>query len=453
MKPASVAVASGPAADSLRVRMARGVIWNLIGTATLQGSTFIINLAVANLLGRRAFGEYAIVQSTVVLLTSVVQWAAGYTATKYLAEFRSIDPARAGRLLGMLAVVSGFLGGLFALSLLVGARSLALHVLNNPELSTPLMIASGGVLFGVGNVFLIGALAGLESYPAFGRAGLIGGTAAVIACVIGARLGGLAGAVLGLVVGAVIQFATLARLVATETSRHGIRMEVAGIRAESNLLIRYSLPVALSGLVTLPAIWLANALLARQPAGYDAMAVFAAANSFRIMVIFLPSIVNSVSLSLLNNQRGVGDERRFRRIFWFNVGAAALVAAGAATVISLSGRFLLTAFGHEFVAGYSVLLVLMAATVPESLANAMIQLVHSRERSWVALRWVTIPGFGTLVVAAWILTPIAGASGLAWAYVAAWAVALTGTSLVVRRLGIRPDERIAASSGESGSAG
>lgn len=441
MKGDSEAVASGIAAESLRVRMARSLVWNLIGTATLQGSTFIVNIAVANLLGRRLFGEYAIVQSTIVLFTSVVQWATGYTATKYLAEFRSIDPARAGRLLGMLALVSGLLGGILALTLLVSAKSLATHVLNNPELTAPLMIASGGVFIGVANVFLIGALAGLESYPAFGKAGLIGGTSTVVACVIGAKTGGVPGAVVGLLVGGMIQFATLGTLVAAETARHGITIEFAGTRAESNLLLKYAVPVALSGLVTLPAIWGANALLARQPGGYDALAVFTAANSFRIMVVFVPSIVNSVSLSLLNNQRGLGDERRFRRIFWFNVSAAAAVATVAAAGVTLFGRVLLTTFGRDFVGGYPVLLVLIAATVPESVTNAMIQLVHSRERSWLALSWVTIPGFGTLVLAAWVLTPIAGASGLAWAYVLAWAIALTCTSGVVAKLGIRPDRR------------
>jgi len=420
--------------------MARGVVWNLIGTASLQGSTFIINIAVANLLGRRVFGEYAIVQSTVALLISVVQWAAGYTATKYLAEFRSVDPQRAGRLLGMLGVLSLFLGGSLALLLLVGANTLATNVLTNPDLSTPLMIASGAVFVGVANVFLIGALAGLESYRAYGKAGLIAGTSTVLACVIGARTGGLSGAVVGLIVGGMVQSVILWRLVATETARHGISMEFAGVRHESNLLIKSSLPVALSGLVTLPAIWVGNALLARQPGGYEAVAVFTAANSFRIMVIFLPSIVNSVSLSLLNNQRGVGNERRFRRVFWFNVGTAAIVAACAAATISLVGPFLLKLFGREFAGGYSVLLVLMAATVPESVANAMIQLVHSRERSWLALRWVTIPGFGMLVVAAWLLTAIAGALGLAWSYVIAWVTVLVCTSIVVSRLGVRPDQ-------------
>src|SRR5262249_16964779 len=238
--------------------MARGVVWNLIGTATLQGSTFIINIAVANLLGRRVFGEYAIVQSTVVLFTSVVQWATGYTATKYLAEFRSIDPPRAGRLLGMMAVVSGVLGGVLALFLLVSANRLAANILANPDLATPLMIASVGVFFGVANVFLIGTLSGLESYAAFGRAGLIAGTSSVIACVVGSRIGGLPGGVAGLVLGAVVQSATLWKLVAAETTRHGISLEFAGLRAESNLLIRSSVPVALSGLITLPAIWLGN---------------------------------------------------------------------------------------------------------------------------------------------------------------------------------------------------
>jgi O-antigen/teichoic acid export membrane protein len=419
--------------------MARGLVWNLIGTAALQGSTFIINIAVANLLGRRVFGEYAIVQSTVALFVSVVQWATGYTTIKYLAEFRSTDPRRAGRVLGMLAILSGVLGGALALLLLLGARSLASHVLSNPQLSTPLMIASGAVFFGVANVFLIGLLAGLESYPAYGRAGVIAGISTVIACVFGARTGGLAGAVVGLVVGAIILSATLAKFVTNETARHGIAMEFVGIESESHLLIKSSVPVALSGLVTLPAIWAGNALLARQPGGYDAMAVFAAANSFRIMVIFLPSIVNSVSLSLLNNQRGLGDERRFRRIFWFNVGAAGVIAVCAATAISFAGPVLLRAFGHEFVGGYTVLLVLIAATVPESLANAMVQLVHSRERSWLALRWVTVPAFGTLVTAAWLLTPVAGALGLASAYLVAWAVALVSSTVVVARLGIRGD--------------
>lgn len=430
--------------------MGRGFIWNLIGTGSVQASTFFINIAIANLLGRRVFGEYAIVQSTVVLFTSVVQWATGYTATKYLAEFRRVDPQRAGRLLGMLAVVSAVLGGTLALLLLVTAKGLATHLLTNPALSPPLMIASAAVFFGVANVFLIGALAGLESYPAIGRAGLIGGTCTVLACVVGAKLGGLVGAVVGLVVGGVAQSLTLGKLVATETARHGIAMKFAGMMEESSLLIRYSVPVALSGLITLPAIWLGNTFLVKQPGGYEAMAVFTAANSFRIMVIFLPSIVNSVSLSLLNNHRGAGNESQFRRIFWFNVGTAAIVAASAATAISLLGPVLLRVFGREFGGGDRVLLVLMAATVPESVTNAMLQLVHSREQSWMALRGVTIPGFGTLVLAAWVLTPIAGASGLAWAYVLASAVLLICTSVIVWRLGIRPDEGVGTPRVESG---
>jgi len=340
----------------------------------------------------------------------------------------------------MLAVLSGFLGSILALFLLTSAPALAGKVLANPELSTPLRIASAAVFFGVSNVFLIGALAGLESYPSIGKAGLIATICTVTACVVGAKTGGLVGAVTGLVIGGMIQSVTLGSFVFSETARHGIAVRIGGLRSESNLLMRYAVPVALSGLVTLPAIWLGNTLLARQQGGYDAVAVFAAANTFRIMVIFVPSIINSVSLSLLNNQRGLGNEGRFRRIFWFNVGTAGVIAASAAAVISFAGPLLLKIFGRDFAGGYPVLLVLMMATVPESITNAMLQLVHSRERSWSVLRGVTIPAFGALVVMAWLLTPIAGASGLAWAYLVAWAISLTSTSIIVARIGIRPND-------------
>jgi O-antigen/teichoic acid export membrane protein len=440
VEPDAGPIPSGIAEESLRSRMARGVVWNLIGTGALQGSTFVINVALANLLGIRVFGEYAIVQSTVVLLSSMVQWPTGYTATKYLAEFRSVDRQRTGRLLGLLTVASIALGGIAALILLASARSLAAGFLNNAELATPLMIASAAVFLGVTNLFLTGALGGLESYPAIGRAGLMAAISNVLACIVGAWVAGLIGAVIGLTLGGLVQCVILWRVVNVEIGRHNIPMQFRGLRVESGLLVRYSLPVALSGLIALPAIWLGNALLVRQPAGYDEMAVFAAANGFRAMVVFLPGIVNVVSMSLLNNQRGLGNAVRFRRVFWLNLTMTVLIVISGATGIALSGPRLLTFFGQEFARGYPVLLVLMGVTILESVSNSLIQLVQSRERSWLALVGVTLPCFATLALMAWLLTPIAGSLGLAWAYLVAWSVALPLTGVVVLKLGVRPTE-------------
>ena len=70
--------------ERLQGRLVRGVLWNIVGTVFNQGSTFVVDLILANLWGLKTFGEYAMVQSTVAVVASMAQFATGYTATKYI---------------------------------------------------------------------------------------------------------------------------------------------------------------------------------------------------------------------------------------------------------------------------------------------------------------------------------------------------------------------------------
>ena len=78
--------------------MQAGVGFNLIGAAFNQGSTLVVNIVVANLLGREAFGQYTMVLATLATLATLGQLSMGYTATKHVAEFRSVQPARTSRI-------------------------------------------------------------------------------------------------------------------------------------------------------------------------------------------------------------------------------------------------------------------------------------------------------------------------------------------------------------------
>src|SRR4029079_5591160 len=121
---------------------------------------------------------------------------------------------------------------------------------------------------------------------------------------------------------------------------------------------------------------------------------------------------------------GLRDDRRYRRVFWVNLAAMlAIVCLGAAT-IAILGRWLLLWFGPEFGSGYATLIILMAVTLPRSAATALYQVIQSRGRIWWSVGAVTIPGYGTLAVLAWFLTPAYGAVGLAWAHLGGWMVAL-----------------------------
>ncbi len=366
----------------------------------------------------------------------MAQVATGYTATKYVAEFRSTDPLRAGRVLALLGLAAGAMATVTATILLLGSQWLAHSLLNQPALAPALAIASAAVFFSAISGFLMGALAGLESYRTLGFAGIASGLIYVAICFTAAKTAGLTGAVAGVGLSGLLQAALLCQAVRIEARRRGIPLQIVGLRAEAGIVLRFAIPAALNGFIAVPAVWASNAFLARQEEGYALFALFSAANNFRIIVLFLPNIVNNVSMSLLNHQKGLGDNRRYRRVFWTNLAATLCVVVCGALTVALVGRWLLSWFGSGFSQGYSTLLVLMAVTLLESASTALFQIIQSRERIWWSVGAVALPCYGTITAVAWWLTPAYGALGLALAHFAGWAVALIANVAIVSRLGV-----------------
>jgi O-antigen/teichoic acid export membrane protein len=421
---------------SLLRRLHTGVALNFIGSAFGQGSTFALNLVTANLLGRLAFGEFTVVQTTLSTVGALAQIATGYTATKFVAEFRERDPERAARILHLCSRLSSTTAILASVFLALAAPTIAVRAYSAPQLTPWLRTAAPGVLFIVMNGFRSGALAGLESYGAIARVGVVSGIAYITLGVAGAYIGGVQGAVFGVVVSAAIQWLLLGRALKEDLHRWHIPSRVDSPWLERDTLLNFALPASLTGAVTLPAFWLASAFLVSQPGGLEEMAIFGAAHSFRLIVLFVPNVMNNVAMSILNNQRRASTEG-FRWVFWWNLGLTVVfVAAGAVAVIAL-GPWLLRAFGKEFDVGYPVLRILMVAAILESAATWIYQIIQSHGRMWLTLFCVVIPRDFVILVLAYLLTPRYGATGLAAAYVGGWAVALTTISVVSARLGLK----------------
>ena len=425
-----------------RRRLLTGITWNLAAAAFTQGSTFAINIVLANVLGRQMFGEYAIIRTTSLTLTALAPLATGYTAARYVALFRATDRRRVGRILGLCSVVSTVAACTAALGLLGGASWLARDVLRAPHLAVGLMLVAGAVFFSVMSAYQVGALAGLESYRALAGAGLISGTLSLAVCGLAGWMGGLNGALVGLSVSACVQWITLRWCLRAEMSRQGVMVRYENLRREGAILVRVALPAALIGFVSMPALWLASAMLVRQPGGYEQMALYGAANSFRLIVLLLSTVINTVGMSVLGHQRGISDDVRYRQVFWANMGlTAGVVLVGASTVI-LFGPWLLRMFGRGFGESYPVLVVLMLATIPEGLSAATFQVIQAEEKIWLSLFAIIVPRDGALALLSYLLSPSYGALGLATAQGTAWLIALSMSVYLARRIGLRASSNV-----------
>lgn len=418
-------------------RFSRGVFWSLIGTGFAQGSMFLTAIILARMLGKDVFGELGMIQSTLLTFSSVAQIATGVTATKYVAEFRDADKARAGRVLGLCAVLTLGTGLAATVLLAVGASWMAEHLLAAPHLAVGLSISAAFVLFSVMNGYQVGALAGLESYKSISVYGALLGAAHLALCGLGAVLWGLHGALGSMAVSALLRWAVYATVLRREIDKQGIVIQRREGLRERKILYRFALPAALSGLTSMPAIWLGNAMLVRQPDGYAEMGVYSAANNLRMLVLLFPLLINNVGLSLLNNTRGGNDLLGYREIFWANVRVTLLATLIGALTMAALGAPLLHMFGHNFSMGYSILLILMLSTVPEVLAIAGAQVIQSQEKMWHSLLIVAIPRDVLMVSLAYVVVPVYGADGLAWSYSVSWIVALAAVMTMVRKIGLR----------------
>jgi O-antigen/teichoic acid export membrane protein len=433
------AVAAVAADPVLRRRLQRGFVWNILATAFNQGSTFLLSLVAANLLGRERFGAYALIQSTLLLVGSVAQLAMGFTTTKYVAELRSSAPERAARIVAMCATIATLAGLAGAAIAWIFAPEIAALV-GQPSIA-PLIRLGAPIIFFISlSSVCTGALAGFERFRAIAIVGAAGGTIYLAAGALGAIRWGLPGVIGGVAVAWAVQTALLAAAAWRAASRQSVVVGRRAFRemvAEHRVLLHFALPAALTGFTITPTVWIVNAVLARQPGGIAEVAIFSASNSLRILVILVPALLNGVGVALLNDAYGRGDETAYRRIFFVNVAAVTTTALVAMAVLMAGAPWALRAFGKGFVEGRGALIVLLASAPVEALWSAAFLVLQTHGRMWAVFLRISLPRDGSIVASTFLLVPRYGALGAGLAFLIGASVALFGVVVSTRPIAIR----------------
>lgn len=407
------------------------IAWNAAAAALMQGGAFIGNLVSARMLGEERYGALAIVLSTMLTVAAMAQVSMGYTATKFVAELAEADLERAGRVLTLCRNVARGMAIAAALVMVLFARSIAAGVLGEPSVSDGIALGSAYVLFSVILGFSNGALIGLQSFSGLARIALVQGVAHVALCALGAYCMQAEGVVLAWGASTLLRMVLTERALTAACTARGVRMNSAGWWQERHIIGGFAVPAALGGLLSLTAIWLGSAIVVQQSAGLQQMAYFGAASNLRTLVLFVPLVIDSVCLALLNRARGAGEWLRFRRTFWAYVLVAVAVAVCFALAAAMLAGPLMTLFGAGFAAGSQVLVVLAIATGIQVVATALYQLIQVSGRMWLSLFTVALPRDVVLVGCALALVPSLGAAGLALAYAIGWSIALLAIVLAV----------------------
>ena len=304
---------------SLRARFAAGAFWSVFGAVISRGFLLAASVVCARFLGKEGFGALGMIQSTTGMFGVFAGLGLGITATKYVAALRRQDPMRTGRILALSASVAFVSGSIITLLVIFLAPYLTQHVLAAPQLAAPLAIGAGLVFFGSINGAQTGALAGFEAFQTIAKVNIYAGLASFPLIVYGVWRGALRGAILGSVAALAIQWALNHFALRRECAKAGISYQFAGSHRELGMLYRFSLPAFLASILVVAAIWVCNALLARQPQGYAELGLYAAADKWRVLIVFVPSYVFAMIVPVLSSLHGEGDGAGFQKVFKTNL--------------------------------------------------------------------------------------------------------------------------------------
>jgi O-antigen/teichoic acid export membrane protein len=406
-------------AGSLRARFALGAFWSVVGAVASRGFLLAASVVCARLLGKEGFGALGMIQSTAGMFGAFAGLGLGLTATKYVSEFRRQDPLRAGRILALSASAALLSGSLITAAMIWLAPYLARHVLAAPQLAGPLAIGSGLVFFGAINGAQTGALAGFEAFQTIARVNFYAGLASFPLIVLGVWRGGLQGALYGSVVALAIQWALNNRALRGECAVASMSYQFAGCRQELSVLHRFALPAFLGSILVVSAIWVCNALLGRQPGGYAELGLYAAADKWRVMIVFIPSYTFAMVVPVLSSLYAEGDRTGFRKVFRANLQLNGSLALLVAIGIAAFAAPIMAVYGNSFRGGQIVLIVLAFSAIGEVLSVMLGQPLIAAHQMWWRF------GFSLMFVAlllgsAWALIPKRGAMGLAVAYAVAY---------------------------------
>lgn len=423
LKPWWQRVESSP----LGYRLARGAFWSLAGAAISGGLGLVASILVARMLGKVGFGELGIIQSSVGMFGTFAGFGLGLTATKHVAEFRTKDPARAGRIIALSNQVSWITGGAMAALLFVLAPWLAVHTLAAPHLDGLLRIGSLLLLLGAINGAQTGALAGFEAFKRLASINLIAGLSAFPLMVGGTWWLGLRGALLGLVGSLAVNCLLNFHGLRAEARRAEVALVFAGASREWSILWRFSLPALLSGVMIGPVYWLCNTLLVNQPDGYGQMGLFNAANQWFGALLFLPGILGQVALPVLSERLGQSDTGRSGKVLSFYIKLNAAVVAPLVVLGCIASPLIMSSYGPAFSEGWPVLVAVLATAGLLAVQTPVGQIIAASGRMWLGsamnLGWAVCFLVLTWVLIRWGALGLAGARLIAYIAHATWTFA------------------------------
>jgi O-antigen/teichoic acid export membrane protein len=413
--------------------------WNAVATFSHQGSTFVSNFLVIKLLDHAAYGKFSLVNLTAFYAATVLQFAVGSTASRFVARYAS-DRERLLSVIwicGTFSLASGLLG-LGALALASGFLSRSVFI--EASLGVPIAIVSLSVPGLIGMVFLSGLLQGLHGFRMLAISSVISGVLFVAIVTVGTWAGNLNGAVVGFVAGSTLRSLIMGGAALLELNRKEPGMDLSWRsmldRPIMREIFRFQIPAGLAGCLTIQTLWLLPTILTRNTQDFSEVASYSVILMIKSLIVLPASVIALALQPSAEKAVASGQVDVALRIFRTASVVSLAIAAASALFFAVFAKEALAVFGRGFTSASSELQLMMIAAVAEGVIPALYMRVQATNRMWTSIFAILLPRDLVMLSIALAFTSQYGLHAVIIAHVAgAWVNLASAYWISIRAVG------------------
>ncbi len=399
-------------------RLLRGAFWSVMGTLFARALGLAAAIFAARIVGKLVYGELGIIQSTVGMLGTLAGFGMSTTASKFVAELRSKDPARAGRIIALSSLTSWTISLALAILLIFLSPWLCQHTFAAPQLTGYVRLSAPLLILGGINGAQLGVLMGFEAFKSIARVNCFTGLANFPLVVGGALLFGLPGIICGMVLGQACGCLLNLRALQREAKGYGVEISYSSCIAELPVLWQFSIPAVLTEIMISAVGWTTATMLVREVNGYSEMGAFSAANQWFNAAFWLPMMIGGAVLPMISERLGAEDGYNSAKLLWLSIKINALVVIPIVGFGCLASPYIMASYGKGFRNAWPTLVAVLLTAAILSLEFPLGQFLSASGRMW--LGFASNVGWGVIFFGANLVMLRWGSFGLASARLVAY---------------------------------
>lgn len=350
--------------------------WSLLGNVIGRGLALTAGIFVARFLGKEIFGEYGMIKSTILSIATFSSFGLGYTATTFVADFKTKKPEYIKLFLKYATRITLVFTGVMAIGLLFSAGVVATNILEAPHLENALRILAVLIIFNGLNTTQIGILSGFGKFKEIAIINSIIGTLTFISSIALTYFFGLEGALLALLITQVFNWVLNYGAVKQNIPR--IENSIQKNKILFKKIFNFSTPVAMQEALFAASSWISNIVLISY-ASYADLGMYNAAIQWFSLVLFVPGILRNVILShLAGSENEMQHDRILKITIWINLFTTLIPAI----IVFLFSGMISEFYGDSYQGLGNLISIAVFTTVVISVSNVYAQAYMSKNRNW-----------------------------------------------------------------------